>query len=355
MFEDKTPESLQEKMLDAVSGDIDKRTGSVVFNALSPAAGLFFEAFVSMGQVLRLAFPRTSEGEYLEYITEGEGVTRTLATPTTRHFEVTGSSGQVTEGERFFVDGVYFVAQESIGIPGVFRGKSEEVGAYTATYEPETILPVEDDIEGLESIVMVNKHVGDNDGIDDESDESLLGRYDEKIENSPGPGNNSDYIRWAKEIPGVGNVLPDPLWRGPGTVRIVILTPDGKQAAQSLIDEVQKVIDPDSRGIGEGKAPPGAKVTVDTADVLYVTAVIPNLSMEHGYTLEQVKVNAEEALQDYLRRINPGGIVRIQEASSVVINASGVLDVGDILLNGSRNNFTLDIIELASLGEVKYT
>jgi uncharacterized phage protein gp47/JayE len=352
MFDDITPDSLLEEMLDTIDDDIDKREGSIIYNALAPAAGKLFEMYTSLGQVLTLAFPQTSEAEYLEYITMSEGVERNLATPSTRHFQADGS-GQITEGDRFFVDDIYFVAQETIEIPGVFKAISEEVGSNTAIYDPDTILPVED-IDGLETLSIVMDHENDSDGIDDESDAALLQRYWEKVENSPGPGNISDYIRWAKEVPGVGNVLPEPLWNGDGTIRLVILTPDGKQAPQSLINEVQELIDPGSKGIGEGKAPVGAKVTVATAGVTYISATIPELSIEQGYTLEQVRSNVEEALSDYLSKINPGGVIRIQEAGSAIINALGVLDTGDLLLNGSRNNITLDITEFASLGEVTY-
>lgn len=340
-------------MLDAVPDDKDKREGSIIYNALAPAAGKLFEVYTSLDQILVLAFPQTSEGEYLEMIVEEEGIRKNYATPSIRHFEAMGSSGQITKGDRFFVDDIYFVSQETIPIPGVFQAKSEEVGVISAIYNPETILPVEN-IDGLQSISMILQHDNDIDGIDDESDEALLQRYWERVGNSPGPGNKADYVRWAKEVTGVGNVIVEPLWKGKGTVRVVILTPGGKQAPQLLVDEVQNAIDPGSKGIGEGKAPAGAKVTIATADLLYITASIPGLVSEHGYTVEQVRSNAETALRDYLRQINPGGIVRIREAVSEIINAPGVLDMGDLLINGKRNNLTLEIIQLVDLGEVNF-
>jgi len=346
-----TYEVILQEMLDDVPDDMDKREGSIIYNALAPAAAKLAQKYASLDQVLVLGFPQTSEGEYLEMIAEEEGVIKNYATSSIRHFQTNGSSGQITEGDRFFVDEIYFVAKETINIPGVFKAESEERGRVTAIYNPETILPVED-IDGLESISMVYKHDDDVDGIDDESDESLLNRYWEKIENSPGPGNNADYIRWAKEVPGVGNVLPEPLWKGYGTVRVVILTPEGKQAPQSLVDEVQELIDPGARGLGEGKAPPGAKVTIATASITYITAEIPDLVAEQGYNMEQVRSNAKEALRNYLININPGGVVRIREAVGEIIRAPGVLDMGDLLINGSRNNLALDVIELVDLGEV---
>jgi len=199
LFEDKSFESILEEMLESVPDDMDKREGSIIYNALAPAAGKLFESYISLGQVLVLMFPQTSEGEYLEYITEEESVKRNYATPSIRHFEAIGSSGEVAEGDRFFVDDIYFSAQETIDIPGVFKAESEEVGKSTAIYNPETILPI-DDIDGLESIEMT-KHENDIDGLDDETDEALLQRYWERVENSPGPGNNSDYIRWQRNFP----------------------------------------------------------------------------------------------------------------------------------------------------------
>lgn len=352
-IQDISEETLLEEMLDKVSDEYDKREGSVIYNALAPAAAKLFETYITIEQVLVLAFPQTSEGEYLEKITAGEGVERILATSSVRHFEAGGESGEVEKGDRFFVDGIYFEADEDISIPGTFKATSEEKGKETAIYDPDTILPVED-ITGLESIDLIEEHEDDVDGIDDESDEDLLDRYWSKIEDSPGPGNIADYKRWAKEVAGVGNVLVEPLWEGDGTIRIVILTPDGKQASNTLIEEVQELIDPDKEGIGEGKAPVSAKVTVDTAEVTDISATVPDLEVENGYTNEQVQDNIEKDLHEYLSEINPGGVVRIKEAVSVVINSSGVLDIGDLLLNDKRENISLGITELANLGEVKY-
>ncbi|RDY70329.1 hypothetical protein DXT76_13760 [Halobacillus trueperi] len=114
-------------------------------------------------------------------------------------------------------------------------------------------------------------------------------------------------------------------------------------------------MDPEQKGIGEGKAPSGSKVTVTTADTVLMTATIPNLEASAGYTHEQVQSNASDALRDYLKNINPGGVVRVREAQSEVIKAEGVLDTGDLLLDDSRNNITLSTTELADLGEVTFS
>nr|WGE07305.1 hypothetical protein P5658_21205 [Bacillus subtilis] len=38
MFEDQTFEAIMERMLNSISADIDTREGSVIYNALAPAA-----------------------------------------------------------------------------------------------------------------------------------------------------------------------------------------------------------------------------------------------------------------------------------------------------------------------------
>lgn len=38
MFEDQTFEEIMERMLNSISADIDTREGSVIYNALAPAA-----------------------------------------------------------------------------------------------------------------------------------------------------------------------------------------------------------------------------------------------------------------------------------------------------------------------------
>jgi len=353
MFEDFTYEQILDELLESVPDDIDKRESSIIYSALAPAAAKISQLYIMFDRMLELAFPQTSEGEYLDKIVEEEGISRKKATPSIRHFQADGSNGQIMEGYRFFVDGIYFVAKETINIPGVFKAESEEVGSPTAIYNPENILPL-DNIDGLESIYMLYKHPDDIDGIDEETDEQLLQRYWERVRNSPGPGNISDYVRWAKEVTGVGNVLVDPLWAGEGTVRLVILNQDGKEASQQLIEDVQQIIDPDSRGIGEGKAPVGARVTVTTASVKLLSVIIPNLKPDQGYTIEQARQNAQEALKNYLRSINPGGVIRVKEAEAEIINALGVLDIDDISIEGKRENIYLDINELVDLKEVLF-
>lgn len=266
MFENQTYEAIMARLLAEVPDSMDKREGSFIWDALSPVALELAQTYVELDNILGLAFPQTSSGEYLDMKAAEHGIKRR----------------------------------------------------------------------------------------EDESDESLLARILEEAELETGAGSKADYIVWTKEIDGVGNVLVDPLWQGEGTIRIVILGADGREAPQAVIDAVQNHLDPGRKGIGEGKAPPGAKVTVATAAIRIVNATIPGLVVVPGYTLEKVKTNAATALRKYLKTVSPGGVIRLKEAEATIVNALGVQDMGDLLLNGARSNIVLGINELADLGSVSY-
>ena len=347
-FESRSFEAILQEMLMSIPDRVDKSEGSPIYNALAPAAVKLFETYVAMEQILKLMFAQTTQGEWLDLKVAEENITRYQATPSIRHFETSGS-GMIVQGSRFFVDGIYFVAKEGISVPGVFQAQSEETGRATAIFNPRTILPLET-VDGLERITMVHHHDSDIDGVDTETDEALLVRYWEKIRHSPGPGTISDYKRWAREIQGVGEVKVSPLWNGPGTVLLVILNLEGREAPPYLIETVQEYIDPNQQGIGEGVAPIGAKVTVSTAVTQELQITVKELVFqgEVGDVRERVEGNLRSALS----RINIGGIVRIREIESILIQTEGVTDFSEVRINGNRANVELLADQLAALDEV---
>ena len=60
-------------------------------------------------------------------------------------------------------------------------------------------------------------------------------------------GNDTDYKRWAKEA-GAGDCIVDPAWKGPGTVRLVLVDGNGQPANKELIDAVfNHIVSPTDR------------------------------------------------------------------------------------------------------------
>ncbi|GAC41250.1 baseplate J/gp47 family protein [Paenibacillus popilliae] len=364
-LKDQLEEVIRQRMLDRMPADLDKTEGSIPWDAIAPVAIELVLASEWAKEVLRRAFVQTTFGDYLTYKAQENGLERRPAVAARTSGDdvlFTGDPGSpVPEG--------YLVSTESTDstpaklyrtlaamvLDNAGKGrvavKAVDVGLI-GNVPIGAVRHLTEPLPGIRSVTNLNPLHG---GVDEEEDETLRQRILEENRREEGDGNISDYVAWAKQVSGVGNVLVEPLWQGVGTVRIIILDLDGRPAPQPTIDAVQEHIDPLSRGRGEGLAPVSAKVTVHAATTTYIDATIPGLVPKPGYTLEQARVNAEAALNAYLFQVNPGGVIKIQEAAASVIYTLGIENVGDILLEGSRQDILLEVNELAQLGSVTYT
>ena len=71
MYEKMTYESILQKMLNMVSDDVDKREGSIIYDALAPAAYFLADQFFQLDNFVDLLLPDTALGEYLDSHPEG--------------------------------------------------------------------------------------------------------------------------------------------------------------------------------------------------------------------------------------------------------------------------------------------
>ena len=65
MYEDMTYENILQGMLNRVPEDIDKREGSVIYDALAPAAYFLADQYFQLENFVDLVLPDTALGEYL--------------------------------------------------------------------------------------------------------------------------------------------------------------------------------------------------------------------------------------------------------------------------------------------------
>jgi uncharacterized phage protein gp47/JayE len=214
------------------------------------------------------------------------------------------------------------------------------------------------DVDGVASVSNADPIVG---GTDPETDESLRDRLLREFSPRSG-GNVADYERWALDFPGVGRVTVRPLWAGPGTVQVVILTEDGDPVAGSVVTGLQEFLDPDA-GLGHGQAPIDHVVTVTTAAAVSVP-YSATVELEPGYTLTGLggTVNLTDAITAALRsyvngQVVPGDEVVLAQADARVASITGVHDVGLGKLNSVAANFDLDDapMQVAELGTVTLT
>lgn len=354
MYEDQTFEAIMQRMLDRVPNNVDKREGSIIWNALAPAAAELAQMYVELDIIMRLAFADTSSGEYLTRRAAEIGVERKPATKAKRKgFFYDGNDAlmDVPIGSRFMIDDLTFVVIEQIST-GEFVLECETAG--TIGNSPSgTMLPIEY-IDGLARAELTDiiEH-----GVDEEDDESLRQRYFDNLRGQAFGGNIADYKQKTLAISGVGAVKVYPVWNGPGTVRLVILNSNYEPAAIGLVDSVQEIMDPPPKGEGYGIAPIGHTVTVESASGVAIN-VETTLLLDDGYTSENILPAVIAKIDEYLYELRKGWqetneiIVRVALIDARVLDVPGVLDISNTTINGNPSNLTLASDEVPILGTV---
>lgn len=355
MYEDRTFEAIMKEMLELVPDDVDKREGSIVYDALAPAATKLAQAYVDIELNRRLGVAATSYGEWLRMRVAEHGVNFNPATPAKRKGLFYGSNNEpidVPIGSRFSIGALTYGVKERLAT-GVFLLECETVGVI-GNQQFGSMLPIEY-IDGLVRAELSDVLVP---GEDDESDEDLYQRYLTAINEQPFGGNVADYKEKIGGIDGVGRVKVFPAWQGGGTVKCTILAADFNPPDSVLVNTVQTIIDPvTNHGEGLGLAPIGHTVTV--APVQPVTIAINTVvTLQPGYVIEQVKPDILQAIKDYLLSLrktwkdNINLIVRISQIESRILGVNGIADVMGTTLNGSSGNLNLQSEQVPMDGEV---
>lgn len=166
-------------------------------------------------------------------------------------------------------------------------------------------------------------------GVDEESDDSLRLRCLEEIQNPQGGGTPTDYHEWAIGVAGVNSATALPKNRGNGTVDVVITAQGGSLVPSStLISQVQSVIN--------GLAPIDVDVQVVPPTVETVDATI-SISVSQGNTVAGLTSAVQTAVENYINSIAIGGTVYGSGIVSSVLKVSGVTDATCQLSVGGTN------------------
>lgn len=336
MYENVTFDVVLKRMLDAVPDGIDKREGSIIYNALAPAAVEIQNMYIQLDTVLNETFADTASRVYLMKRASEHGITPKPASKSTLRglFNI-----DVPIGSRFSLDVLNYVVTEKID-DGEFRLECETAGIIGNQYLG-TLIPI-NYIDGLTSAELTEVLIA---GEDEEDTESLRGRYFDSLESQAFGGNVADYKNKTKALPYVGGAKVYPAWNGGGTVKIRIISSDFGPVNSSISDDVQNALDP-APGSGFGLAPIGHIVTVESAlsTTVNIVATIAYLS---GWNWLAVKPYAEATIDAYFVELIKTWedteylVVRISQIESRLLDLEGIIDVS-ITINGSGSNLVLD-------------
>lgn len=342
------------RMLDKIPDTLDKREGSIIYDALAPAAAEIVQMYIVLKNNIDLVFADTAVDEYLDRLSSQVGLTRKEATKAIKQgnfYDENDNLMDVKLNSRFTCNDYYWCVTERIST-GVYRLECETAGA-SGNNITGTLIPV-DYIQGLGKSTLTDLLIP---GEDQESDEELRERYYEQIGEKSFGGNVTDYKNKTKSIDGVGAVKVTPIWNGGGTVKLTILDSNYNKASDVLIEEVQNEICPDFTDEGLGLAPIGHIVTVDTVEEIQIK-VQSQVTISETASLDTIKENARVAIEKYLleqRQIWEDSdtiVIRKAQIEAIILNIEGVIDVSNTTLNNQSGNIELTEYQIPILSEV---
>lgn len=342
MTEAQDMHTILQRMLDDVPDGIDKRQGSIIYDALAPAALEMAELYSELEVNRRLSFAATASGEYLELRSKDYGLERKPATRALRRGIFLNNDGQPVDipiGSRYASGGITYALQ-SREPAGSYVLRSEVAGE--AGNQPLGALLPLDYMPGLAVAELTDVIVP---GEEAESDEALRQRYYARVRTPAAGGSKADYVHWALEVPGVGAARVFPLWDGPGTVKVVIVDSDKRPPGTITVEETASHI--------ERLRPIGASVIVApaTAKTVDVTAVIVPAA---GYAVSGIAAAFETLLDEYLAR-NVFTVPWVSTAmiGTLLLQAPGVIDYSELRVNGGTVNIELGEDEIGIPGTVQ--
>lgn len=358
-YESQTYEAILARMMARVSDkypNLDTREGSILFNALAPAALELAVMYTELDNVIKESFVNTASREYILIGCEQMGMDISIFEASAGvhkgEFDV-----EVDVGSRWNCDLYNYTVTEFIGMNGeyyTYRMKCENVGTAPNTQTGD-LTPITEVPTGLSYAKVTECLI---EGENETSDEDIKTAYYEYVNSTVSDGNVAQYKRWCAEykdengVRGIGNARIFPLWNGDNTVKVSVLSSSNTKASDLLVQEFQEYLDPNVEGMGNGVAPIGAFVTVTTADEVPIN-IKATVGLKTGYTDMTV---IEQALTDYFSEIAyEKNMVSYMSIGAVILNVEGVETVDNLLVNNSTDNITLNEEEIPVLGTTDWT
>jgi uncharacterized phage protein gp47/JayE len=336
-----------------------------------------------INETIKMIFVLWAEGKWLEEHGRQVNTYRKEANKASGILSVTGAVGTVIPA------GFLFATPANLAPSIIFAAKEQTV-LNEATVEVE-IEAAEGGLSGnvpndaiklmvrpLGGISHVTNPAPTTGGAPAETDDGLRERILEAMRLGRSfVGNNADYVRWAKETPGVGRVIVDPEWLDPdmppqfyytdqsggekcaGTVRLFIVDANGMPANQQILNAVYSHIAGTGDTDAERRMPIGAHLTVVAPAGVGIN-IAATLILDQGEDLNVVTDRFKANIAAYWQEVAESaqetedntGYVRWTQVGAVLSKTQGVADYAGLTINGSTANIEIAQGEYPVTGEV---
>ena len=347
--------------LQQVPNTLDKREGSIMYDALAPVCYELASYYQTLKQLLQDTYALTAEGEYLDLRVMEQGITRYSASPSTRAgyfynqsggpmeipYASTWSTMSDTETVNFFAIG-QLSDENGVPVPGKYRLGCNNPGT------------IGNDVMGeLIPISYVNgfgrAELGEiiRPGQDIETDDELRQRYLQALKKKSFGGNVAQYKELLKSIEGIGAAQIYPTWNGGGTVlcSVVDSTYSINSIAPSFLTEIKEKLDPEPSGKGLGLVPIGHTVEITVPEITLINFEM-SVVLKTGIDIENVKDIANVKLEEYIQELRQHWgegtaendytqYVYLSRVTAIVMGISGVEAVNNVKLNSQAQNFII--------------
>lgn len=402
MFEEYDFDTIMERMLSNVSDNLDKREGSVIYDAIAPAALELADFYISLDMVMDEVFAESASYYYLIKRAAERNLYPGEETKAIGKMNVTPVDVPISIGDRFNLDALNYTVTSIIDASiGEYQIECETAGI-VGNQQLGQLLPIEtvNELNNMESAELTEILIP---GEDEEDVEAFRERYFASFNNEAFGGNKTDYINKVNEIDGIGgckvvraweqgynpaSMLPgdtvslwfqqqseetlepdvyqwikrvyvaakEKLLTTGGTVKVIIISSDFEVPSNVLVDTAQQILDP-TMGEGAGLAPIGHVVNViGVKDVLIDVEL--SITYKDGYSSADMKEPIEETLDAYYLELrqswkdNDNLVVRISQIESRLLSLDGIVDVAGTMLNGKNENLVLGEDEIPRRGDV---
>lgn len=349
MFENMTYDYLLNKALAAVSTNVDKREGSVIYDALAPACAEIAQLYIELDNILKEGFADTADREYLVLRAKEMGIYPNSATSAVLRGVF---NTEVPIGSRFNLGTLNYTVEEKIK-DYEYKLICESAGTEGNRYFG-TLTPI-DYIYGLTEAAITELLIP---GTDEESTEDFRERYFETVRSTAFGGNTDDYRLLLKSMAGVGQVRVKRAYNGGGTVLVYVLDEDNRVPTNDFLSSLKEKLDPtEHTGCGYGLVPVGHSVTVASPKVVPIEVDF-DIMLEGGER-DTLSDEIDEVVNDYINSANAlweKEGVSLYSAQLLVrlLQLDGVQNISSLTLNG-QEHIKLNDDTIACAGLINYS
>lgn len=352
-IQQKTHAEFLQTMLANLANTEDKTPNSFSYDILSSTSIVFKYMQSTIIDLLKLFDVDNLHGVDLDKrVLQIAGLERKKATRSTGVVTVTGEMGiEIKEGTLFLADEMEFRADKTLKIPAsgvVDVPITSEIYGAAANVVSGAITKMEPRIVGITNITNITNRAPIENGYAEESDDDLRERYYDVLLNPPRGGNPAHYKLWATEVDGIWDAKVFRTWKGPSTVRVVVVGLDRKKLDTRMITKVKDHI--------MAEAPIAYEhLTVESAKLKPVNATVTVVADE-GTEVQAVKDRIKEKLNEYFFSISfRQSFVSLAKVGRAILDIDTIYDYEDLTLNGAAENVLLADDEIPDIGEIDVT